>query len=109
MINNIKLIYCLDSQYFNKLYTIAREICNFKVDANNYKYDLVLPQENKVKLMNYQPNPKNRTKRSKLFSIKKSRVLKSKMNENDFGEMDVEENDNRMMLKDYLARRNLSN
>ena len=59
--------------------------------------------------MNYHPNPKNRTKRSKLFSIKKSRVLKSKINENDFGEMDLEGNDKRMMLKDYLTKRNLGN
>ena len=59
--------------------------------------------------MNYHPNPTNRKKRNKLFAIKKSRVLKSKMNENDFGEMDHEPNHNRMMLKDYLAKRNLSN
>ena len=79
------------------------------MDVNNYKYDLALPQENKVKIINYHPNPKNRTKRSKLYSIKKSRVLKSKLNENDFGEMNFEEKDNRMMLKDYLAKRNLGN
>ena len=91
------------------MYTIAREICNFKVDANNYKYDIALPEENKVKLMNYHPNPTNRKKRSKLFAIKKSRVLKSKMNENDFEEIDHGGNDNRIMLKDYLAKRNLSN
>ena len=57
--------------------------------------------------MNYNPKPTNRTKRSKLYSIKKSRVLKSKMNENDFGEMEIEGNNNRIMLKDYLAKRNL--
>ena len=68
-----------------------------------------MPQENKVKLMNNHPNPKSGTKRSKLFSIKKSRVLKSKINENDFGEMDIEGNDKRMMLKDYLTKRNLGN
>ena len=99
----------MDSNYFNKLYTIAREICNFKVDSNNYQYDLSLPQEKKVKLMNYKPNPTNRTKRSKLYSIKKSRVLKSKMDDDDFREINEDQNLNKIMLKDYLAKRNLSN
>ena len=59
--------------------------------------------------MNYKPNPTNRTKRSKLYSIKKSRVLKSKMDDDDFREINEDQNLNKIMLKDYLAKRNLSN
>ena len=101
------MIYALDADYFNKLYQTAREICNFKMDSNCYKYDLSLPQENYSKLMNYQPIPTSRKKRSKLHVIKKSKIIKSKMNENDYDGMIVDEVDNKTVLKNYLARRNL--
>lgn len=72
---NEKLIYFLDEEYFKKLDKISTQISHFKADPYSNNFELEISNEIGHKLNSYVPLPTNRTKRSRLYTVRKSSVL----------------------------------
>lgn len=101
---NNQLIYFLRKDYFSKLNKISREISSFKSDKESNHYQLELKPENQILLQNYEPLPTNRSRRSRLYAVKRSKVLK-KIGPNSNS---INVNDNQLSNKDAIRHRLIS-
>ena len=75
MLDYFQLIYFLRHDYFKKLIEISKQICSFNGSKNSQDYEIEVNPENLIKIEKYEPLPTNRTKRSRLYAIKKSKVI----------------------------------
>ena len=79
------------------------EVSQFKSNSRHNDYDLEMCPDMSAKLSNYQPLPTNRSRRSKLHTVRKSKALKN--NEN-FSVNDSLSN-KRKQIEEILSQKNL--
>ena len=106
---NIKYIYAIDPNYFEKLEKISLEISVFNKDMSKGNYHFDVHKDVETRIMNYQPLPTNRKRRSRLYHVTTSKVLKkSGVNFDNMGYVNIE-NGKKNQLQQILERKNLLN
>jgi len=83
------------------------EVSQFKSNSRHNDYDLQMCPDMGIKLSNYQPLPTNRSRRSKLHTVRKSKALKN----NEIFSNHVNVNDSlsnkRKQIEEILSQKNL--
>ena len=83
------------------------EISVFNKDMSKGNYHLEVHKDVETRIMNYQPLPTNRKKRSRLYHVTTSKALKNSGRNNDvFGNVNLEIGKKNQLYK-ILERKNL--
>jgi len=90
-----------------RLKQISKEISTFNSKKESNQYEVLIPEENLIKLNNYQPMPTNRTRRSRLKRVKKSKVIECKSGQDGRIDVNNERVSNKDLLKKILSNRSL--
>jgi len=102
-----KLIFTLRNDHFNKLKEISRETSTFIEGRDSNRFEVLIPEERLVKLHNYQLLPTNRTKRSRLSRVRKSKVIEFKQDLNDNVNVNDQSSTKKELLKKMLKKKSL--
>ena len=103
-----KLIFHLRKDYFKKLVEISRTISEFNHNKGSHLYELDIKADYEVMLKNYQPLPTNRKKRSRLYNVRKNKVLRKMSDEDVNVNIQNEGGNNSKRLKNLLKVKNLA-
>ena len=107
MLDYFQLIYFLRHDYFKKLIEISKQICSFNGSKNSQDYEIEVNPENLIKIEKYEPLPTNRTKRSRLYAIKKSKVISQNHSIHDHVNVNHSVILNKVLIQKILREKNL--
>ena len=86
---------------------ISKQICSFNNSKNSQEYEIEVKPENLMKLERYDPLPTNRSKRSRLYPIKKIRFIAKNHNVNDHVNVNHGVKLNKVLVQKILQEKNL--
>ena len=86
---------------------ISKQICSFNNSKNSQEYEIEVKPENLMKLERYDPLPTNRSKRSRLYAIKTTRVIAKNHNVNDHVNVNHGVKLNKVLVRNILQEKNL--
>ena len=92
----------MDQEYFQKLEKISMEISVYNKNNSVGNFHLVVCKDVEERIRNYQPLPKNRTKRSRYYKVKESNALKSSNNRHNDYELIGHELEKREKVKKII-------